>query len=286
MKPVLIALLFATVALGQDIDLTGYTLTFEENFDTLSVSTSNGSKGASTWFFWPPNGPAGAYSLSNWSVINTMSVSGGILTNTAWYDPTNPTKYWRSGNLSSMDNTKQGFAQKYGYFACRMKMPNAGTGAWPAFWLLGVNHIPQRRQTALEIDVVEWYGNQPTKAYQRIHCWNPDNSDSGKLFSLSMPHPPTIPGGSASGQFHIYGVLVTPNFITWYIDGIQTQQVQTPTAWHTPMFVMVDYALGGGWPLTGEPFASHGSSSLLVDWVRVYSLPAAVPPTNLRITNQ
>jgi hypothetical protein len=45
------------------------------------------------------------------------------------------------------------------------------------------------------------------------------------------------------------------------------------------MFVMIAYALGGGWPVTGEPFASHGNSSLLVDWIRVYSLPSEPVPT-------
>ena len=43
-----------------DIDLTGYTLTFHDEFDSLSVTTSN-PKGTATWYFWPPYGAAGAY---------------------------------------------------------------------------------------------------------------------------------------------------------------------------------------------------------------------------------
>jgi hypothetical protein len=45
---------------------------------------------------------------------------------------------------------------------------------------------------------------------------------------------------------------------------------------------MIDYAIGGtsGWPITGTPFNTGGSSSLLVDWVRVYAqLTQAAPPT-------
>ncbi len=261
---------------AQDIDLSGYTLTFEDNFDVLSVSPDgSNTKGAKTWYHFPPTGAAGNYGVNKWYVAQ-MSCTDGILNiRASWNAATNR---WQSGQLASMDKSKIGFAQKYGYFSCRMQMPVAGTGAWPAFWLLGIDHIPNRFAKALEIDVLEWYGNQPDKAYQRQHCWNPDNSDSGGQFPLLMTHPPDIPGGNASGQYHIYGVLVTPDFITWFIDGVQTQKSATPTSYHTDLFVMIDYALGGGWPLTGEPYASKGPSSLLVDWVRVYSLPPEPPP--------
>jgi hypothetical protein len=48
----------------EDIDLTGYTLVFEDNFDTLSVANTD-DKDDHTWYFWPPYGPAGAFSASH-----------------------------------------------------------------------------------------------------------------------------------------------------------------------------------------------------------------------------
>ena len=192
-------LTLATSLVAQDIDLTGYRLTFEDNFDTLSVSP-NGShtKGTATWFQNPPYGAAGSYSVSTWSMSGMRCIDGVLNIPAAFYPPNST---WYSGQISSMDEQKKGFAQQYGYFSARMKMPNAGTGAWPAFWLLGTPGIPNRFAKSLEIDVVEWYGNQPTKAYQRLHCWNPDNSDSGSQFPLQMTHPPVIPEATHRGSF-------------------------------------------------------------------------------------
>ena len=69
----------------QDIDLTGYTLVFEDNFDTLSVADTD-DKGEETWFFWPPYGPAGAFSASHW-VTWTMECQNGVLINVAEWNP-------------------------------------------------------------------------------------------------------------------------------------------------------------------------------------------------------
>ena len=262
----------APVAPGE-IDLTGFQLTFDEEFNSLSLSTDS-PKGAATWFYWPPYGPAGGYSDSNWNA-SALSVSGGILTDQAYWDPSS--KQWQSGNISSMDSTGSGFAQEYGYFEARMQMPVAGTGAWPAFWLNGINSISQIG-AFLEVDVAEWYGNTvnhtPSLVQQASHNWNADGSqeDANSLYSPQTP----IPGANATTNYHIYGVLIDPIHITWYIDGLETNQINTPTDYNQPLYLMVDYALGGGWPLSGKPFPRHGTTSLLVDWVRVYQIPQQV----------
>jgi beta-glucanase (GH16 family) len=171
-----------------------------------------------------------------------MKCEGGVLFNTAWWDPTitNHWTNWRTDNLSSMDKFKAGFASKYGYFASRIKMPNAGQGAWPAFWLIGSNAIPTNTGRRLEIDIVEWYGNQQSTAYQHVHCWNADGSHG----PLTGGGGTQIPGGDAINTWHIYGCKIDP------------------------------HALGGGWPIDGVPSNTHGPSTMLVDWVRVYKLPA------------
>ena len=266
MKCQLIAILFSAVAFAQDIDLTGYTLVFEDNFDTKSITEAS-PKGSVKWYSWPPYGPAGSYSQSIWS-IHEMCCVGGILKNEAgWYDR------WYSGQISSMDKNKTGFAQQYGYFSARMQMPVAGQGAWPSFWLMTENSIPSNQGDRLEIDILEWYGNQPNVAQHVVHRWKSAGGEESAYIVR-----PQIPGGNASGQFHIYGCKVAPDFITFYIDGIETGKTATPTTYIGPMYVMVAYALGGGWPVTGEPFASKGKSELWVDWVRVYSLPIVPTP--------
>ena len=160
-------------------------------------------------------------------------------------------------------------------------MPDASTGAWPAFWILSANAIPNNAGQRLEVDIFEWYGKHNSvaggqKVQQVLHLWNPDNTEApGNALNFG-----TIPGGDPVSTWHIYGVLVKPDFITWYIDGVQIWQLPTPTERHqNPLFIMVDYGLGGGWPLSGEPYASGGTSLMFVDWVRAYSLPPPPTPT-------
>jgi beta-glucanase (GH16 family) len=162
-------------------------------------------------------------------------------------------------------------------------MPNAGDGAWPAFWLDTTSGLTGG--TNEEIDILEWYGicNTPG-SYQAFmqeasHSWSPNGSENPPgvpyLYSPQTP----MPGGAYPWQgYHTYGFLVTTSTMTWYIDGVQEHQIATPTAYlRTPFYILVDYALGGGWPLDGTPFTTGGSSSLLVDWVRVWSVPPAPP---------
>jgi len=254
----------ADVPSPPDIDLTGYTLTFHDELDSLSVSTQS-PKAPETWYFWPPYGAAGAYSASAWDV-SAFSIDAGILSNEATLDPT--TGQWKTGNLSSVDTTATGFSQTYGYFEIRAQMPDAGSGAWPAFWLDGTSGITPGHKS-LEIDIFEWYGvGGPDVVQQASHNWNPDGTQ-GSGPTLYEPQTP-IPGGNATTQFHIYGAMITPTTITWYIDGQMTNQIETPADYVSPSYVMSDYALGGGWPLTGVPASG---SKLLVDWIRVYSLP-------------
>ena len=263
---------------AQDIDLTGYTLSFDDEFSTLSISAAN-PKGAAKWFSGPANGATGDFSASNWN-IDAFSVAGGILSDQAWYaEPAINGQNWQSGLISSVDPSVAGFSQKYGYFEIRCQMPNAGDGAWPSFWLDSTSGIGGGQNE--EIDIFEWYGicNTPGSdqpyIQQASHNWNADGSQNQALPYLYSPQT-TVPGGGFPWQgYHTYGCQIDSAHITWYIDGVQTNQVATPASYTAnPFYMMVDYALGGGWPLTGSPLATGGSSSLLVDWVRVYSLPS------------
>ena len=282
MKKILAALLsliltasFSFLHAQSDINLSAYTLTFDDEFNSLSATTAN-PKGPSTWFAGPANGPAGNFSASTWN-INSFSVSNGILSDQAWYSPTPIGQYnWQSGMLSSVDPSTTGFTQQYGYFEIRCQMPNAGEGAWPAFELDTTSGISHQQNE--EIDVFEWYGvtntpgNQQGFIQQASHNWNADGSHAaGNLYAPQTK----LPDGSYPWQgYHTYGCQIDPVHLTWYIDGVQTNQVATPTSYlNSPFYMMVDYALGGGWPLSGSPFTTEGSSSLQVDWVRVYALP-------------
>jgi fibronectin type 3 domain-containing protein len=264
-----------------NLDLTGYALTYQDEFNNSSVSvTSNTPKGGSSYYYWPPYGAAGAYSASIWDTA-AISAGGGMMQIKAFKDANGQ---WHSGNISSMDTTGAGFAQQWGYWEVSAKMPDSGVGSWPAFWIMSENSILNNNNgTSLpneEIDIFEWYGvardNNEAFMQQASHNWTPSPDTAEHLYSPQTP----MPGGAKPWEgFHRYGVQVDPQKVTWYIDGVQTNQINTPTAYITSRFYfMIDYALGGGWPLNGVVENSH----LDVDYVRVYALPSGPSaPSNL-----
>jgi beta-glucanase (GH16 family) len=250
---------------GTDINLTGYTMTFDDEFNSLSASNSS-PKGSATWYEQAPNGSTGDFSDGPWNPAAT-TVANGVLSLAAYQ--TSGT--WQSGYLNSVDTTGAGFSQKYGYFEIRAQMPASGTGAWPAFWLLGVADL-QSGQPSEEVDVFEWYGTTFTDndaiISEASHNWNGDGSQSGGMYE---PYTPMPSGAFPWLGYHIYGVLITSSTMTWYIDGIQTNQTTTPTSQYmnSNFQLIINYAVGGGWPTTGMV----NNTALDVDWVRVYSLP-------------
>jgi beta-glucanase (GH16 family) len=277
----------------EDIDLTDYTLVFEDNFDTLSVANTD-DKGDHTWFFWPPYGPAGAFSASHW-MTSRMECQNGVLINRAEWNPNRHDPFdnnWESGCLSSMDKRRNGFAQRFGYWSAKMKMPDAGQGAWCAFWLASASGIPSAGTKGYEIDIVEAYGGQfkegpgGDKYNWVVHPWNADGSQAPQPYEGGEWE--DVPGGDAINNWHIYGCKVAPDFIIFYIDGQEVGRKPTNLEYlEEPLYIIINYALQQ--PLSGEPFVSKGTSALQVDWVRAYSLPndfastSTTPPRNLRI---
>lgn len=87
---------------------------------------------------------------------------------------------------------------------CRLPAPN-NTGFWPAFWL---NHFPDG--TFPEVDINEWYGNQPNNLPATYH-------DPG---GIAVGGSPDVGLGNLGNSYHVYGFLWTPSVLTWYVDGV------------------------------------------------------------------
>jgi beta-glucanase (GH16 family) len=252
----------------------GYTLVFDEEFNgPLDLAPGTGWGDGITQHKWYCHTPYGgdfgdAYFSGpqdgkgpDGQLMSPFSVNNGVLSITAWIDPT--INHWRSGLLCSMNWAGQGFAQALGYFEARMKLP-AGVGLWPAFWLDGAASLRNRNAKNPEIDVLEEYGNNPTTAYQTIHVWNPDGSCAYGNANGSGSQ--II--GMTSG-FHVYAVLVNPDYIHFYIDGAEVWETATPPEATEPLYVMVNLAMGHGQPENNTP----NPSKLQVDYIRVYAPP-------------
>lgn len=166
------------------------------------------------------------------------------------------------GMLSSVRTDGTGVAATYGYFEARILMP-AGKGTWPAFWLMSQNSISQGVPSTAELDTVEAYGQDPNGACQSKHWWagSPEVHDSHCSSS-------NFTFGDNASTWHIYGTKVTPTDTIYYIDNVEVWRHATFDQAKTPLYFMINLALGGGWPIDLERYNNH--VDMFVDYVRVF----------------
>jgi beta-glucanase (GH16 family) len=186
--------------------------------------------------------------------LNPFAVLEGALALTARRIPEvfvplllNPKLQFASGMLSS----ERSFAQTYGYFEIRARLP-ATRGTWPAFWLL-----PKSGTWPPEIDVFEVVGQEPARIHQ--NAIRADKSSSHTFVDIA-------PDATA---WHTYGLLWTADEIVWFIDGRETKRA--PNVADEPMYLIINLAVGGRWPGTPpdtEPFPA----TMRVDYVLAYAL--------------
>jgi beta-glucanase (GH16 family) len=237
------------------LDLTGYKLVFNEEFNKkLDVS----ARGPGTrWIAHTPwNGDFGDAGFSDPAPGFPFTVKDGMLRIEA---KQNDKGKWRSGLLASNTPKGDGFSLQYGYFEISMKLP-AEKGVWPAFWLSTSSDKTNPHAAddgAIEIDVIEFYGF--AEAYSSgIHIWKPE-PHHGYGATVRTPKHDTA-------AFHTYGVLVTPEWITMYRDRRQVWKTATPKEHKRPLMILLNLALGGGWPIDKVKDPTY----MLVDYVRAY----------------
>jgi beta-glucanase (GH16 family) len=168
------------------------------------------------------------------------------------------------------------FAQAYGHFEARIKIP-AGQGMWPAFWLLGDDVFTGGWPASGEIDVMENVGQEPGTVHGSLHSPGHSGADS-VTGSFSLPD-----GAALADDYHVYAVDWQPDSVSWSIDGeIYSTKTRAdvgdgPWPFDHPFFVIINLAVGGGWP--GSPDASTVfPRTMLVDYVRVYEDPSHPSP--------
>ena len=76
----------------------------------------------------------------------------------------------------------------------------------------------------------------------------------------------TKPGEVTNG-FHNYGVMVNPDYITTYFDGVEVWKTATPAEHQRPLMMLLNLALGSGWPIDKVP----NPSFMDVKYVHAYA---------------
>ena len=181
------------------------------------------------------------------------------------------TKPYTSARLQ----TKGHFAQAYGRFEARMKLP-AGKGMWPAFWLLGDTDDTTRWPSCGEIDILETIGD-PHVMYSTLH--GPGYSGKNAI-SAKFP----LPAGEAiDNAFHVYAVEWAPDRIRFYFDDyliVERTPKDLPAGakwvYDHPFYILTNLAVGGDWPGSPDQNTTF-PAELLLDYVRVYDQASTAP---------
>ena len=255
------------------LDRSQYSPTFTDEFDALSLDLEDGqSKGV-----WRTNfGYGGVHSrtlVNNGELqvyadrlfsgtgstslkLDPFRIADGKLDIVA--EPLNEDLRrltWGLSYSSGLLTTKASFSQTYGLFEIRAKLPK-GKGLWPAFWLL-----PENRAWPPELDVLEVLGDNMRKLYVSWHS-NVGGKHTADSKAIEVP--------DMSAEFHTYSVVWEKDTLMWFFDDVQVASRSTPEDFHLPMYMLINLAVGGGWP--GSPDkTTQFPAKYTIDWVRAYA---------------
>ncbi|MFM1816082.1 MAG: endo,3,4-beta-glycanase ExsH [Pseudomonadota bacterium] len=238
------------------IDTSKMKLTFSEEFDA-PLDVSPWGPGTRWIAHTPWNGDFGDSKFSNPAPGFPFVVKNGKLRIEARKTASG---VWRSGLLSSVGRDWKGFAQKYGYFEMKAKLP-PGPGLWPAFWLIGIDR-KEKKHTA-EIDIIEHYGHMPDRYSTGTPVWN-RNGVRGNNFKAHTRIP--VAKGSLYADYNTYGALIDHDWIRIYFNRKEVWRTPTQPEHRQPMFVLMNLAMGPGWPIDKTP----NPSFMYIDYVKVW----------------
>ena len=241
-----------------------YHLSFDDEFRSLDTISKGNKFDGATWYngveqccmsdIGGPNGAMYPNKLGGVSIDPyTLSDKGLNIT------LTRKGPYWYSGILTSVDNSGQGFAQKYGYFEIRAKLP-PGPGTWPAFWMKSASNLSTRNQIG-EIDVFEQYGKFPEAFCTTYHDWS---NHTTPYYNCKNTTP------DLTQDFHTWGLLWTESSMIVYFDNKKINETITPPVMQQAYYLILDLGVGGGWPTDLTP----ESSTMQVQYIRAYAPPS------------
>jgi beta-glucanase (GH16 family) len=234
---------------------TGMSLVWHDEFDgdKLNISDWKHELGGSGW---------GNNELQYYQEKNT-SVHDGYLIIAAEKENTGGKNYTSSRIITQGKKEFQ-----YGRVDIRALLPK-GQGIWPALWMLGSNVSTVGWPACGEIDIMEMIGGpgKDNTVHGTAH-W--DNAGSHASFGGKRTlDPPKI----LADEFHVFSIVWTPTAITWYIDDVQYEVIDTTPSelseLQNKFYFIFNVAVGGNWP--GNPDATTTfPQRMVVDYIRVF----------------
>lgn len=245
---------------GQDVPSGGYELVWADEFDGAGINPENWS--FEIWQAGRVNNEWQQYVKNP----DNYRVQDGLLYITATRTGKN-----EKGGYSSTRLTSKGKKEfLYGRIEFSASMPS-GTGTWPALWMLGANIDEVGWPGCGEIDIMEYVGFQPDTVHSNIHNLNQSGETDFHM---------VVPLETAEEDFHVYGIVWSPDSINFYIDdpgnivNVYAPETKTDENWpyNNPFFLIMNFAVGGNWGGRKGVDETIWPQSMIVDYVRVYQL--------------
>ena len=217
---------------------------------------------------WQISGPNYWDKQTHWSKDNVL-FGGGVVKlryekKTGFHDdnPKNKQTNWQSGYLHTFDK----WAQRYGYFEARMKLPKA-PGLWPAFWTMpdrgrGVANRQDTANGGMEFDIMEFLTRWGPNRYNVAMHYDGYGKEHKGLGSDRLYVQPDKDG------FITSGLLWTPGVAAYYGNGKEICRWEDPRISDVPQILMFTLPMGG-WdnsPLDEKQLPDD----FIIDYVRVW----------------
>jgi len=196
-----------------------------------------------------------------WEDVKPFAITAAGLVITATRDGSGT---WHSGMLNSVnpDGTQGRLVAPFFYAEAVLALPSVA-GTWPGFWFNSVapGQFTANEYPTFEIDAMENPNGDPNAYVAAVHRWNDPNYPPAQFVSVPA-------GTSPFTAFHKYHVEVNWESILMGFDGKWVWQIpRDQDVPGIPFACMVDFAMGGGWPVP----TVAGPLKMKVQRVKVYS---------------
>lgn len=161
-------------------------------------------------------------------------------------------------------NVNEGW--QYGYMEARILLPT-GKGTWPAYWMMPVNGKAWPADG--EIDIMEEVGYHKDYVSSSLHATGHVHTNNTQVTKETYCE-------GAEGEYHLYAMEWTPDFIQCYVDGEKTLYYKNPGTgkvdwpYDAPFYVILNLAWGGNWGGAMGIDESALPITMKVDYVRVF----------------
>lgn len=248
-------------------DLSGYVQVFSEEFNGNGLDRSK-------WKTSLPWGPNDIINGERQYFVNTfgsdpLPVDPFVFTGSTLQitGTTTPPELLQRANqqpyLSGVLSTSDNFKMTYGYVEMNAKV-TGGEGFLSTFYMFNQDFEKNKP----EIDIIEFIGDRPDKAYQTYHYFDSNRARWATGERHSTPTMETVASSDLSAGFHTYSVLWEPGLVVWYIDEIEVRRLTGVRVSDEPMNIIAQLVVGSEW--IGEPDAASLPKTFEIDYIRAW----------------